>query len=321
MNDWIHKMISTRTQAFSEACADENVTAAYIEGALSDQEKLVFETHVSECAVCRDVLALVMKMKDEEQKTFAPERDKSMPSRKTWFRFSFPIPVLGGVFVAIILTAGIFLLIRDSGENLHPTQSAQLHLPVPEKEMLKQNIPETYSEKRDAGQKLEPPPMTFPKEGIEARVAPARELKKEAILSAASSNQMATLQSEHSARLNEGATLSSVRELSVAAPTLRMKGQRADGPQSSIQEDNAAEADIKDLEEPKGSASRKIGDKEFYWDSGYWTDRQCLQHPEVPVIEIAPANPEYKSIVERYPDLLTLKPVRIFSVDRIYIFR
>lgn len=325
MDDWIHKMISTRTPVSSEACTDENVMAAYLEGTLSPQEKLLFETHVSECADCREVLALVMKMQDGEQKTFAPESDESKLTRKTWFHFSIPVPVLGGVFVALIFMAGIFLLMRDSGENLHPTQSAQLRIPAPENEMLKQNIPEASLARNAARSELDKPRMAVPAEspepGIEAPVAPAREMKAEAVPSAAPSNQVTNSKAEAPALSGEETTIFSQGKRSVAAPALGMKSQQADERQLSIQADKAEDAKTKDMAKSEEGVFQKIGDKEFYLDSGYWTDRQCLEHPGVPVVEISPADPEYKSILSQYPDLLKLTPARIFSSGRIYVIR
>lgn len=321
MDDWIHKMISTRAQAPSAACADENVMAAYLEGALSAQEKRTFESHVSGCAVCREVLALVMKMHEGEANAFAPEINESRFSPKTWFHFSYPVPVLGGIFVAIISVAGIFFLMRDSRENLHPAQSAQLHLPEPESKRLEPEIPKATSDRNTASPRFEKLPIAVPEESVETAEAPDRALKTETAPAAVPSNQMAAMQAETPAILGEEAHFPSEQEPFSDTSALRMKGRQVEERPPSIQADKAEETDIRDLEEPNKRLFRKVGDKEFFWDSGYWTDRQCLKHPGAPVVAITSTDYEYKSILEHYPDLLQLTPAKIFRDGRIYIFR
>jgi hypothetical protein len=216
--------------------------------------------------------------------------------------------------------AGFFLLMRDSGENLRPTQSAQLRMPLPENEMLRQNIPEASLNKNAARSELDKLQMAIPAKnleaGVEAPVTPEPELKSAAIPSAAPSNQVTILKAEAPASLGEEAPIFSEGEKSVTAPAPWMKGR-----QLSIQADTAEESKTKDLEKSEKGIFQKIGDKEFYLDSGYWTDLQSLEHPGVPVVEIRPADPEYKSILGQYPDLLKLTPAKIFHSGRIYIIR
>lgn len=321
MNDWVHKMISTRSRASSGVCSDENTIASYLEGNLSDQEKLEFETHVSGCAVCRDVLALVMKLREAEPTASAPEKDAFQISGNPWFHFSLPVPVLGAVCIAIISIAGIFFLMRDSGENLHPTQSAQLHLPTRQNRKMEPNVPPVSSAGKTVGAQFEKIPMAVPEAGIDAQGTPVPDLKKDDMPSAAPPSHDAAMPMETPASPGRESARSPENESALDAPDSRMKSRQADGMPQYLQTAKTEGTSIRDVEEPEAIGLRKIGDKEFYWDSGYWTDRQCPKNPGVRVVEVAPADPEYKSILEHYPDLIKLAPAKIFVEGRIYIFR
>jgi hypothetical protein len=66
---------------------------------------------------------------------------------------------------------------------------------------------------------------------------------------------------------------------------------------------------------------RKIRDKVFDRESGLWVDRQCAKHPEAEVIEITEYAPEYRSILNEYPQLSDLLPVKIYWEGKIYLRR
>ena len=114
----IQKMLSARPEGSSEHCADENLMAAYLEASLSPREAADFETHVSKCDSCQEILALAMKLQSR-----AGERRLQQPagSKRTLFRFSIPIPVLGALVVAVVLAA-VFLRFPNKPDQKRDNQ-------------------------------------------------------------------------------------------------------------------------------------------------------------------------------------------------------
>jgi hypothetical protein len=121
----IQKTISTRMRESPEGCADENTMAAYLEGNLSPQETAAFEDHVSECASCQEILALSMKLQADEATSQTTAEQGT--GKRTLFRFSIPIPVLGAVCAVIVLSVVLFRIANQSGGDLHKTQTTELH--------------------------------------------------------------------------------------------------------------------------------------------------------------------------------------------------
>jgi hypothetical protein len=68
-------------------------------------------------------------------------------------------------------------------------------------------------------------------------------------------------------------------------------------------------------------APKKIGDKEFYFNSGWWIDRQARYKPDDYFIEITSTDPEYESILAQYKQLRNLRPVLIYWENEFYILR
>jgi hypothetical protein len=68
-------------------------------------------------------------------------------------------------------------------------------------------------------------------------------------------------------------------------------------------------------------APKKIGDKKFYFNSGWWIDRQARYKPDDSFIEIASADPEYENILAQYKQLPNLRPVLIYWKSEFYIMR
>ena len=130
----IRKALGHQLSRASSSCPDENLLAAYLERSLSDQEKSRLETHVSDCASCRDLLALSMKAAGDEPMS-AGETGSSR-ERMLLFRFSVPAAAVA----ALVLGIGIgtlFLLNRELGkpdrtEVAQQTSPAPVSRPVPQ---------------------------------------------------------------------------------------------------------------------------------------------------------------------------------------------
>jgi hypothetical protein len=106
----IKKALGRRTSGAASSCPDENLLAAYLEHSLSDQEKSRLESHVSDCASCREVLALVMKTAAEELMPVGEIR--SWREKKLFFRFSAPLAAAAALVLGIGM-ATLFLLTRE----------------------------------------------------------------------------------------------------------------------------------------------------------------------------------------------------------------
>ena len=89
----IRKSLSAGVRRTPDHYVSENLMAAYLEASLSPQEMSAFEAHVSDCAICQEVLAVYMKLQPHEADGLPNE---ALPEKKTLFRFSLPIPVAWG---------------------------------------------------------------------------------------------------------------------------------------------------------------------------------------------------------------------------------
>jgi hypothetical protein len=76
----------------------------------------------------------------------------------------------------------------------------------------------------------------------------------------------------------------------------------------------AAARDANGANEPK-----KIGDKEFYFKSGWWIDRQTRYQVGDPYTEITSADPETETILEQYKELRDLRPALIYWNKKNYL--
>jgi hypothetical protein len=113
----IRKALGRRTAGAASSCPDENLLAAYLERSLSDQERLHLEGHFSDCASCRELLALSMRVAADEP---GPMEDsmRSSQERKLFSHSRVPLAVVA-VLVLGIGTALIFLLTGEFRKAEH----------------------------------------------------------------------------------------------------------------------------------------------------------------------------------------------------------
>jgi hypothetical protein len=291
----IQKMISARMRESAEGCADDNTMAAYLEAGLSPQEKAAFESHVSECAACQEILALSMKLHAQEavsRATAAPDAVK-----KTLFRFSVPIPVLGAVLICIVLIAVLVQILHDSSRNLSKSQSAAMHPPAQSASL----------EAPVARHGSFAPPRVESSAAAKSRAEPMPP-----VLRRTAEQKMAA------AALPAGGTPATPPSLKTArnriAQTQDVNSFRALSSEDAI----AGSGGPAKLE---AAESRKIGDKVFYLNAGYWIDQQCTEHPGGEILEIAPTAPEYGPLSIKYPGLGDLRPALICTNGRNYLLR
>ncbi len=340
MDSLMRKMVAARMRAPSQGCADENVMAAYLEGSLSPQETAAFEEHAAQCASCQETLALCIKLQVPEASVQSIEEQGD--GKKVIFHFSIPIPVLGGVFAAFVLVAVLFWVVKDTQKGISPVQTAELQAPMKDAETANQIAPAPVTrqstvaesprlESRDtplekkkepefAVQKTEPQPnaAAIPTPAM-APAAPTVRADGPKVLEESSDEKIAG-----AAAAVEPAPAAAVAKQEKppsaisSADAVHKVGTLAfnDAPQKS------AELRAQRARSKEGEAeSRQVGDKVFYRDSGRWIDRQCMAHPDDPIIEITSGDPEYKTLLARYPGLGKLLPALIYWEGKKYLLR
>jgi hypothetical protein len=346
-DDLIRKMLSARECENSERCANENLMAAYLESSLSPQETAEFEAHIADCAICREVLALSMKMDSEET---ADRPAAASDSRKTLFRFSVPVVVAGALFLVFILA--VYKYMRNPSEN--NVQVAEVRKPAqppmqrsapqaesaaqgikkevpeakaPEKTALKAKAPEMDKRVAASEKQQSAPPAPEEKEkGSFPADLKRAETNPPVVLSGAE----AVISAESKTEASDAAGASRIDEASAARPASNPPPYQIDinrykalnSLSLSILNVTPTAGMLLGSESEKDSAElKKIGDKVFYLNSGIWIDRQCAQHRDSLVVELLPVLPEHESILKQYPELRNLLPALIYWNSKIYLLR
>jgi hypothetical protein len=127
----IRKSLSAGVRRAPDHYVDENLMAAYLEASLSPQEMSAFEAHVSDCAVCQELLAVYMKLHPHEGDDLP---NAALSEKKTLFRFSIPIPALGVLLVCAVIAAVFFRFQNQTPESAGKDQVAELQAPVQQPE-------------------------------------------------------------------------------------------------------------------------------------------------------------------------------------------
>ena len=123
MNGAIRRALAGQSRMDVGPCPDLNLVTAYLEGSLSQPERTGIEAHAAICPSCQELLALSMKLADEDLPLEEGVAAVS-PRRKVLFRFSIPISALA----AVLLTAGLalFLMWHQRSEKPVSTEMAEL---------------------------------------------------------------------------------------------------------------------------------------------------------------------------------------------------
>jgi hypothetical protein len=332
----IRKMLSARTQESSECCVDENLMAAYLEASLSPKEMAEFESHVSDCAICRETLALAIGLGNREEAGRPVIATEPRKARSRFFRF---VPVAGVLILAIALIPVISKLAHKQAEKPPQNQVAELHMaakPVQKTEIAEQTAksepikPKTAEviriqslsekktlEKQVFEDKKEKAPLTAALLKGAEPVPAVPPIEKDADLPSKSA------QDERTDESTQG------YKLAAAAPTPRIPLSQIDVSRYSalnsvppIVSSNSLPPTSMMLGSDKSATEfKKIGDKEFYLNSGIWIDRQCAEHRDSLVIEVLPVVPEHEAILKQYPDLRNLLPAMVYWNGKIYLLR
>jgi hypothetical protein len=331
----IRKMLSARAQDSSELCVNENLMAAYLEASLSPEEMADFESHVSGCAICRETLALAIRLGEREEANRPVVATKLRKERSRFFRF---VPVAGVMILVIAMIPVINKLAHKQNEKLPKNQVAELHLapkPVQKTEITEQtdkreSIKPKTAEVNRIQRSLEKKPLesqVFEDKKEEAS-STATLLKGAEPATAVPSIQKDADMSARSAR-EERADESSQVFKPAAAPTPHIPLNQIDTSRFSALNSVPPLVTSNTLpptsrlvgSEKNANEFKKIGDKEFYLNSGIWIDRQCAEHRDSLVIEVLPVVPEHEAILKQYPDLRNLLPAMVYWNGKIYLLR
>jgi hypothetical protein len=139
MDSLIKNMLSMGARKSSGSCPDENLMAAYLEGSLTSSEKSEFESHVSDCASCREILAVSIRLQPQESSRL---QATPVTSKRTLFRFSIPIPVLGVLLIAAVLAGVLFRHTSRQSINAPKEQVAENRPAVQQPADLRETAPQ-----------------------------------------------------------------------------------------------------------------------------------------------------------------------------------
>jgi hypothetical protein len=321
-------MLSTRTQASSERCVNENLMAAYLEASLSPKETAEFESHVSDCAICRETLALAIGIGNQEGAGRPVIDAEPGRARSRFFRL---VPVAGVLILAIALIPVISKLMHKQAEKPPKNQIAELHMaatPFQKTEITEQPAKSEPIKPRPAETiKIQSPPERKP---LEQQVF--KDKKEESSLTAAFLKEAETAPADLPAKsAREERTDESAQGYKPAAtaPTSSIPLNQIDvGRFSALNSvppmvtSNALPPTSMMLGSEKSATElKKIGDKEFYLNSGIWIDRQCAEHRDSLVIEVLPVVPEHEAILKQYPNLRNFLPAMVYWNGKIYLLR
>jgi len=71
----------------------------------------------------------------------------------------------------------------------------------------------------------------------------------------------------------------------------------------------------------KSAESKAIADRVFFKNLGYWIDKQCTEHPDSEIVELASEAPEYTTILTHYKDLKGILPVLVYWEGKTLLLR
>jgi len=356
------------SRALSEnrgSCPDPNLTAAYLENRLHEDQRAAFEAHAADCADCREILALALRL-EEEQGTVPLIRESS--SRKLLFRFTIPVSALA-LIVAGIALGIIFFHSSKTPVSVPAVQITQLRAP----DQLQSPTPEKESkEKAERRSEPRPKPVTVKSISTPSGVAepskkpdPSKQALAQPAPPAATptpteiveldaakiqTREVSAAKSEFAAGRAEDAGLRQAPQTGAAATgfaggavggvlpqSAALRTQRvsmlnaAPSPRDAIialskMLETAVQSETRKTKDQAAdlkseARSRKIGDHNFFFTSGYWIDALCAQHADAPVTEVRAGTAEFEAIVKLYPDVRSLLPAIVYWGEKTWVLR
>jgi hypothetical protein len=332
--------------------------AAYIEESLSPEERSAFESHVADCAACREVLALSLKLRPQEEDDRFPHIAPA--SKRTVFRLSIPIPVLGAVIVGVALLAMVFKFSNKPDERESKVQVAEVRPSTPPVEPGVQNVPvpaqENVLNKGDILEKkarmvskvgtpildsrmdlaeapsaanipVPNPVVAVPPASIQAAggaIQPATPTPAETFSSVVADSSLPQKQKSEAETKSAAEQIASIRtQEPISRPRMFAASNRI---ATTLYSSPPAEATLKFAftslsVNSKDAEAKEIGDRVFYKNSGFWVDKQCVEHSGNPIVEITSKDPEYEVILGKYPGVRSILPAAIYWEEKNYLLK
>jgi hypothetical protein len=354
----IRNSLSAQTRRNPGPCVSENLTAAYLEESLSPEEQSAFESHVADCAACREVFALSTKLRPQEADTRLPY--VAPASKRTLFRLSIPIPVLGAVIVAVALLAVVFKFSNKPDERESKVQLAEIRPGTPQVETGVQNVPvpaqgnllgkgDILQKKAKmmstAGNRISDsrmdlaetpsaanipvptPVVAVPPASVQAAaeaIQPATPNPAETLSSVVSGSSLAQKQKSEAETKAAADQIASIRtQEPVSRPRMFAASNRI---ATTLYSSPPVEATLKFAftslsVNSKDAEAKEIGDRVFYRNSGFWVDKQCVEHSGNPIVEVTSKDPEYEVILGKYPGIRSILPAAIYWEEKNYLLK
>ncbi len=129
----IRRSLEARGAERGHACPDDNLMAAWLDGALAPSEAQQVENHAASCGYCRRVIALAAAVEDE-----APVAAPATVARRyAWTGFLQPRVLAMAAALAMVVGGSVlYRMSREGASDAAPVQVAELRQDVQREEPL-----------------------------------------------------------------------------------------------------------------------------------------------------------------------------------------
>jgi len=347
MDGAMQKALAAHKDQAAGSCLDENILAAYMEARLDPSERQRVENHASNCVSCQELMGLALRLFEPEAELEAAEAAES-PSKKVLFHFTLPVSVLA--MIVLTLGAGylFFRVLRESTPIQTAPHVAELRSPakpegisapksqavsppkekaVPSEQQTEASAREPQRSKARLTPKVtlppptteialarepatQPPPVLEPTPPVAVRALEAR-----AEGGAADKSSVIAANLGESRPAGAGAVSPGVGRMNLAAARpeapLKVQAVAQFSPEFTPRD---AVLNLARLvpSERNTLLETKLRDRTFYFNSGYWIDGQCTEHPNGEFAEIKSDSADHEQIMKSLPDLRKMRPAIVY---------
>lgn len=345
MDGAMQKALAAHKDQPAGLCPDENTLAAYMEARLDPSERQRVESHASNCMSCQELIGLALRLSEPEAEIEAAAVTESS-GKKVLFHFTLPVSVLAMIVVTLVGGFLFFRVLRDSTRFPAAPQTAELHSPAkvegvsvarsPAASLPKEkaaspeqraaaSAPELHRSEgplapkvtaRPPASEIAPPraPALQPRPAIEPTTPAAVQMLEARAGGAA--DRIPVSETKASENRPPGEAVSpGVGRMNLAAaytePIARAQAAAQFSPEfTPLDAVRTLARLIPSLRDEL--PVKKIKDRTFYFNSGYWIDGQCTEHPSSEFAEVKPDSAEHGQMMKSLPDLIKMSPVIVY---------
>jgi len=343
MDGAMQKALAAHKDQAAGSCPDENILAAYMEARLDPSERQRVESHASNCVSCQELIGLALRLSEPEAELEAAEAAES-PSKKVLFHFTLPVSVLAMIVLALVAGYLFFRILRESTPFSAAPHTAELRSPAkaegvsaPKSPALSPPREATPLKQPTAASAREPhmsksrlsPKVTLPAPATEIALArepalqppPALEPTQPAAVQVpeARAGGAADKISVSATKVGENrpageAAPPGVGRMNLAAahtgPTVKAQAVAQFSPEFTPLDAVLTLARlIPSLRD--GLLEKKIKNRTFYFNSGYWIDGQCTEQTSADYVDIKTGSAEREQILKSFPEVEKIRPAVI----------